>query len=73
MGTNSPHTNYDKEKVEGYKLEIQQILGTLNAPGTPPDESSMAETTDSADTPITSAVEYGMTLIIPRFDSLSQS
>ena len=26
---NAPHTEYDKEEVDGHKLEIQQILGTL--------------------------------------------
>ena len=30
-GTNVPHVKYNKSKVEGYKLEIQQILRILNA------------------------------------------
>jgi len=57
--------DYDRKKVEGYKLEIQQILGALNASRTPPDENSSAETTDSVGTPIASAAEGGMALIIP--------
>jgi hypothetical protein len=38
-GANMPHIKYNKDKVEGYKLEIQVILGTLNAPSSPLDEN----------------------------------
>jgi len=70
MKTNLPYTNYNKEKVEGYKLEIQQILGALDVPRAPPDENITAETTDSVGTPITPAAEGGMALIIPSFNYL---
>ena len=28
-GASTPHTGYDKDKVEGHRLEIQEILSTL--------------------------------------------
>lgn len=31
-GANIPHAGYNKDEVEGYKLEIQGIVGTLNVP-----------------------------------------
>ena len=71
MGTNSPRIKYNKEKVEGCKLEIQQILSTLNAQRTPPGENSAAESTDPSGTLITSAAEGGMSLVIPQFNPLS--
>jgi hypothetical protein len=37
-----PHIEYDKSKVEGYGLEIQKILATLNAPSSPLDVSRLA-------------------------------
>ena len=36
-GASTPHTGYNKDKVEGHRLEIQEILGTLNAPNSPSD------------------------------------
>ena len=33
------HTGYHKERVEAHKLEIQEILDSLNAPGSHIDES----------------------------------
>ena len=38
-GANLPHTEYGKDKVEEYKLEIQEILSVLNAPSSPLDEN----------------------------------
>ena len=32
-GMNAPHIEYNKGEIEGYKLEIQGILGTLNLDG----------------------------------------
>jgi len=67
-GANSPQTKYNKEKVEGYKLEIQQILQALHAPR---NENSVAESvipvaqghSDSIAT--TPAAESGMSLPHP--------
>ena len=33
------HVEYNKDKVEGHKLEIQQIFRTLNAPSSPLDKN----------------------------------
>jgi hypothetical protein len=38
-GGNAPHIEYNKDKIEGYKLEVQEILAALNAPGSPLDEN----------------------------------
>lgn len=32
---NVPHIKYNKGKVEGHKLGVQEILGTLNTPDSP--------------------------------------
>ena len=34
-GANLPHLEYGKDKVEEYKLEIQEILGVLTAMNSP--------------------------------------
>ena len=34
-GTDMPHIKYNKEEVEGHKLKIEVILGTLSAPSSP--------------------------------------
>jgi len=70
---NSPHAKHSKGKFEGYKLEIQHALGTLNAPSTSPDEDSVAEGTDPAGIAVASVAESGTTLITSRFIPLSQS
>ena len=33
----APHTKYNKDKIEGHKLEIQEILGTFNTQNSPLD------------------------------------
>jgi hypothetical protein len=38
-GTSTPHIKYNKGKVEEHKPKIQEILGTLNALGSPLDEN----------------------------------
>ena len=38
-GADMPHIEYNKSKLEGYGLEIQKILATLNAPTSPLDEN----------------------------------
>lgn len=35
----TPHTEYNQGKVEGHKRKIQEILGTLTAPSSWPDEN----------------------------------
>lgn len=43
-GINAPHTEYNKKKVEKYKLEIQKLLGVLDLQNSPLDENlSMVE------------------------------
>ena len=37
-GAGTPHIRYNKGKVDGYKREIQEILGALNPPSSYPDE-----------------------------------
>jgi hypothetical protein len=37
MGTTAPHIKHDKRKIEGKKLEIQQILDALNTQSSSPD------------------------------------
>ena len=37
MGTTAPHIKHDKEKIEGKKLEIQQMLDALNTQSSSPD------------------------------------
>jgi len=73
MWADSPHTNHNTEGVEGYKVEIQQILSTLNAQNTSPDENVASESTDSVGSPTTSTAEGGTVLTLPRFGSPSQS
>jgi hypothetical protein len=36
---NTPHSGYPKGKVEELKLQIQKILGAINTPSTPLDET----------------------------------
>jgi len=55
-----PHTKHYKGKVEGQKLKIQEILGTLDAP--PPDETPPA---DSHNVAATSTPESGAPLTPP--------
>ena len=38
-GTDIPNIKYNKEKVEGHKLKIQEILGTLDAQSSPFDKN----------------------------------
>ena len=38
-GANTPHTEHNKEKVEGHMLEIKQILGTLTSLSSPFDQN----------------------------------
>ena len=53
-GANTPHTKYNKELVEGYKLEIQEILSVLDSQSSPLDEN-LGETRSTAPVaPVTS-------------------
>jgi len=61
-GVVTPHTAYNKEEVEGHKLEIQEILGVLTT------AASAAESRTRLTLPL--AVLYGI-LIVPRFAPLS--
>ena len=38
-----PNTKYHKEELEGHKLEIQEVLADLNAPGSSHDENINAD------------------------------
>ena len=71
-GTNTPHTEYDKEKVEGHKLETQRILSTLTTPGLVLDGSLSADTrvpyltpVDHHGTATTSLSESGVSPTVP--------
>jgi len=84
-----PVIEYNKGKIEGYKLEIQEILDTLNAPRSPPGENPTMDErapllapTDphSRDTATTSAFEGTLELRLrhlvrntDRFPPLSPS
>ena len=39
-GASTPRMEYDKGKIERHKVEIQEILGALNAPDSPPTGSN---------------------------------
>lgn len=68
-GANTPHTKYNKEMVEGYKLEIQEILGVLDSQSSPLDES-LGETRSTAPVaPVTS----GSTAAASRAESGASS
>ena len=41
-GASTPHTGYNKDKTEGHKLEIREILDALNVPSSLPDETLRA-------------------------------
>lgn len=41
--TSTPHAKLNREQIEGLKLEIQQILGALNAAATFPDDNTVVE------------------------------
>ena len=52
---------YDKDKVEEHKLEIQKLLGVLKAPKSPLDETlGVGKRTSRHDPATTSASESGM-------------
>lgn len=62
----TPHTKFNREQVEGLKLEIQQILGVLNAAATLPDDNivvesatKVAEDGSCCGTPATTAAKSG--------------
>ena len=64
-GASTPHTGYDKGKVEGHRLEIQEILSTINAPSLSlsetPDVDGRATSLAPIDTrPTTPLCESGM-------------
>ena len=65
-GTDTPHAKYDKEIVEGHKLEIQEILGVLNPQSLPfgggssvIESSALAAPAVSTGTATTSLAENG--------------
>lgn len=64
-GASTPHTKYNKEKIENHILEVQQLLDTLNAQSSAPDENLRTVEHNLAldephDAPTTSASEEGM-------------
>jgi len=62
-GANVPHVKYNKGKVEGHKLEVQEILGTLNTPSSPLDGAAKPDLqlspVDPHGTATTSVAENG--------------
>jgi hypothetical protein len=67
-GENVPHIQYNKDKVGGYELEVQDILAAPNAPGASLDENlSVGECALrlAHGTAITSASESGTSLAPP--------
>ena len=63
-GTSTPHTRYDKEKIENRVQEVQRLLDTLNVPSSPDEKLCAAEHAltlgGPPDATITSASEEGM-------------
>ena len=53
-GASTPHAGYNKEKVEGYKLGIQEVLGILNASNSPFDGTLNASEHSTSLAPIDS-------------------
>ena len=41
-GASTPHTRYNKEKIENHVQEVQQLLASLNAQSSPPGENLCA-------------------------------
>ena len=41
-GADTPHMKHDKGKIEEHKLKIQEILGTLDATGSPLDSENLS-------------------------------
>lgn len=62
---NPPHTNYNKEEIEGYRSEIQQILDILYAQNTSPSENSAVVRADVAGNATDSVAETGTALLFP--------
>ena len=81
-GRDIPNIKYNKEKVEGHKLEIQKILGTLTAQSSPFDNNIRAGayiaplnphgtvttsvSESGASLALSSSILYGIP-IVPRF------
>ncbi|KAF9791048.1 kinase-like domain-containing protein [Thelephora terrestris] len=66
-GSTVPHLQYDKDKIEGHKPEIQEILSALNAPtSSPPKESTAVPDESVAPKPPTGSCD-------PTTNSASQS
>ena len=72
----APHPGYNKDKVEAFKLEIQEILDTLNVPNSYIDETpSVGEratnlaSIDPHDTATTSVPESGTYSALPSLTS----
>ena len=38
-GASTPDTRHNKDKIEGYKLKVQETLGTIYATSLPPNET----------------------------------
>lgn len=71
-----PRIEYNKGKVEGHKLEIREILGTLSAPSSPLDKTlsespSVANlaSIDPRDTATIPVPESGMSLALSSLTS----
>jgi len=58
-----PRVEYDKGKIEGHKLEIQEILSALNAPSSSLDENFSAGDRAPHDTTTSSISESGTSLM----------
>ena len=87
-GSNVPRLEYDKDKIEGHKSEIQKILSALNAPtSSSPKDSAVVPLPDelvaqrppivSSDPTAASASQSGkdcprLTGLVPNSDSVTQ-
>jgi len=49
---NTPNTRYDKEKIDGHKLEIKRMFSTLTTPGSALDEKLSASAHASHPAPV---------------------
>ena len=76
-GANTPHTGYNKERVEEHKREIQEVLGVLSSQRSPLDEnlsvveSATAVVSAASGTATTSVAKSG-TSSIPLYRSRTE-
>jgi len=72
-GANTPHTKYNKDKTEGHKLEIQEILDTLNAPSSSLNKNFSVGECDPHSTPVDSHHDTATTPVSDSGTSLTPS